>query len=67
MNCKKCKVSILYKPLSRTNPKGQSDAGWMCQDCMKIHESELYKNLKDDNDFKISNAIFHILNDKSVS
>ena len=43
------------KPLSRTNPKGQPDAGWMCQDCIKIKEPELYQNLKEDGDFKITN------------
>jgi hypothetical protein len=38
------------KPLSRTKAKGQSDAGWMCQDCIKSKEPELYQNLKNDGD-----------------
>lgn len=67
MNCKNCKASVLDKPLSRTNPKGQSDAGWMCQDCIKTKEPELYQNLKDDGDLKITNDIFNAINAKSVS
>ena len=47
------------KPLTRTNPTGQQDAGWMCQPCIKIMEPELYKNLKDDGNLKITNDIFN--------
>jgi len=54
------------KPLSRTNPKGQSDAGWMCQDCIKTKEPELYKNLNDEGDLKITNDIFNAINDKPL-
>ena len=54
------------KPLSRTNPKGQPDAGWMCQDCIKIKEPELYKNLKDEGDLKITNDIFDAINDRPL-
>ena len=50
------------KPLSRTNPTGQPDAGWMCQDCIKLKEPELYQNLKDDGDLEITNAIFDAIN-----
>jgi len=63
MNCINCGVSALKKPLSRTNPKGQPDAGWMCQDCIKEKEPELHKNLKEDGEFKISNEIFTAIND----
>jgi len=52
------------KPLQRTNPTGQSDAGWMCQDCIKAIEPELYQNLKDDGDLKIANDIFNAVNGK---
>ena len=54
------------KPLSRTNPKGQPDAGWMCQDCIKIKEPELYKNLKDEGDLKITNDIFEAINNRPL-
>lgn len=54
------------KPLSRTNPKGQPDAGWMCQDCIKLKEPELYRNLKDDGDLKITNDIFDAINDRTL-
>lgn len=49
---------MFNKPLSRTNPKGQPDAGWMCQDCIKSKEPELYKNLEADGELKIVNTIF---------
>lgn len=66
MNCKNCGVSMFDKPLSRTNPKGQPDAGWMCQDCIKLKEPELYQNLKDDGDLKITNDIFDAINDRPL-
>ena len=50
------------KPLSRTNPKGQPNAGWMCQDCIKLKEPELYKNLNDEGDLKVTNDIFNAIN-----
>lgn len=66
MNCTNCGVSMFDKPLSRTNPKGQPDAGWMCQDCIKLKEPELYQNLKDDGDLKITNDIFDAINDRPL-
>lgn len=62
MKCINCKVSMFDKPLSRTNPVGQPDAGWMCQDCIKNKEPELYKNLKNDGDLKTTNDIFESIN-----
>lgn len=57
---------MFEKPSSRTNPKGQPDAGWMCQDCIKLKEPELYKNLKDEGDLKITNDIFDAINPKPL-
>jgi hypothetical protein len=37
MKCIQCKCSIDERPLFRTNPLGQSDAGWMCQPCIDEH------------------------------
>lgn len=54
------------KPLSRTNPVGQPDAGWMCQDCIKSNEPELYKNMKDDGGLKVVNDIFNAVNSVSL-
>lgn len=62
MKCINCGVPAHVKPLSRTKPLGQPDGGWMCQACMKKKEPELYNNLKDDGDFKITNDIFNALN-----
>lgn len=53
------------KPLSRTNPTGQPDAGWMCQDCIKATKPELYKNLKSGGDLKTINNIFDAVNPKT--
>ena len=66
MNCINCGVSMFDKPLSRTNPKGQPDAGWMCQDCIKLKEPELFKNLEEDGDVKITNDIFDAVNPKET-
>lgn len=63
MKCKNCEASMFDKPLHRTNPLGQSDAGWMCEDCIANNEPELYQNLKDDNDLKIANEIMEIIKD----
>lgn len=62
MNCKDCGVSMFDKPLFRTNPIGQEDAGWACQDCIKTKETELHSNLEDDGDFKVANNIFDSIN-----
>ncbi len=64
MKCKNCGVSPFDRPLFRTNPKGQSDAGWMCENCIKVEEPELYQNLKDDDELKTANNIFSALNDE---
>lgn len=66
MRCIICNVSCVDKPLSRTKPKGQPDGGWMCQDCMKKQEPELYSNLSDDGDLKITNDIFDAINDRPL-
>lgn len=47
MNCAKCGVSVMARPLIRVNPIGEDGEFW-CWDCLKKHEPELYKNLKDD-------------------
>ena len=64
MKCINCGVPMFNKPLSRTNPKGQPNAGWMCQDCIKDKEPELYQNLKEDGDLDVLNDIFTAINDK---
>lgn len=66
MECINCKASCFYKPLSRTNPVGQPDAGWMCQDCIKELEPELYKNLEEDGNLKVTNDIFNAINNKAT-
>jgi hypothetical protein len=50
MNCSKCGVSIQGRILHRTKPKGQMDAGWTCEPCIKNSEPELYANILEDND-----------------
>ncbi len=50
-------------PLHRTNPKGQPDAGWMCENCIEKKEPELYSNLKSDGDFKVANDVINAIND----
>lgn len=47
MQCAKCKVSVFEKNLKRVNEKGEKGI-WWCEDCLKIHEPELYKNIKQD-------------------
>jgi hypothetical protein len=60
LECKNCKASFFDKPLHRTNPTGQIDAGWMCEDCLKIKEQNLHKELKKDGDLKVVNDVFNI-------
>lgn len=48
MKCSKCGVSIQNRILHRTNPKGQLDAGWMCEPCISKTEPELMKNIDED-------------------
>lgn len=48
MKCIICGISVIDKMLHRTNPKGQSDAGWMCMPCIENTQPELAKNIKED-------------------
>jgi hypothetical protein len=66
MKCIVCKVSMFDKPLSRTKPTGQPDAGWMCQSCIEKEEPELYKNLNDEGELKMVNTIFDVINNKEA-
>lgn len=45
-------------PLYRTNPIGQSDAGWMCAPCIKADERELHNNLEEADDIRVVNDVF---------
>lgn len=47
MKCAKCNVSADEKPFLRINEFGV-DGIWWCEDCVKLHEPELYANLKED-------------------
>ena len=47
MNCAKCGASVMTKPLQRVNEKGV-DGIWWCEDCLKLHEPELYNNTMED-------------------
>lgn len=43
--CIQCGCSVNKRPLHRTNPMGQPDAGWMCQPCItKHHDKSLIDN-----------------------
>lgn len=54
------------KMLHRTNPKGQSDAGCMCMDCIEKKEPELSNNLKTDKDYQVVKDIENIALNKST-
>lgn len=45
MKCKKCKVSVMEKPLQRVNKIGVVGI-WWCWDCILKHKPVLYKKLK---------------------
>lgn len=62
MNCTICDVSFFDKPLHRTRPTGQPDAGWMCEECLNKNEPELHNNLKEDGDFQQTNDISKAIN-----
>ncbi len=47
MKCAKCGVSVMNIPLERVNPKGENGI-WWCHNCIKKHEPELFKNMKED-------------------
>lgn len=53
MKCKNCECTINDKMLHRTNPLGNSDAGWMCIDCIEKLHPELAKNIKDEDDYPV--------------
>jgi Zn-finger protein len=61
MKCIKCGCSMFDRMLHRTNPVGQSDAGWMCMPCIEKHEPELAKNLKGEADFGVVEDIENII------
>ena len=62
MQCANCGVSVMKKPLTRVNPKGEIGIFW-CWDCLKKNEPELYKNEKEDKP-KVVNDLENILYDK---
>ena len=47
MKCAKCGISVMKRPLTRINEKGIAGI-WWCWPCLKTHEPELYKNLKEE-------------------
>ncbi len=47
MRCAKCNCSVFDKPLKRVNQKGIDGIFW-CEDCIKKHEPELYRNEMED-------------------
>lgn len=47
MKCNKCEISVMEAPLQRVNEKG-IDGIWWCEPCIKKHEPELAKNIKQD-------------------
>ena len=53
MKCINCSCSTDTKMLHRTNPLGQTPAGWMCIDCIEKLHPELAINIKT----KIDNTI----------
>jgi len=57
MNCIKCGIHFTKRPLQRTNPVGQPNAGWMCEPCLKKNEPELHKNAVDDKSIEIANIV----------
>lgn len=67
VKCIVCGVSSYDEMLHRTNPKGQTDAGWMCMSCIEKEEPELFKNIKSDDNFKVLEDIEEIcLNKKKL-
>lgn len=48
MKCIKCNIGTDKAMLHRTNPKGESPAGWMCLNCIHKYEPELAKNIEAD-------------------
>lgn len=58
MNCIKCKRSVNEHPiiLVRTAPYGQ-DGEFMCEDCLKKNEPDLYKNHRNSDEGKVIDSI----------
>lgn len=50
MDCCNCHISVQKAMLHRTNPLGQSDAGFMCLPCIQKLHPELAANIKADCD-----------------
>ena len=63
MKCTNCQKTMFQTPLHRTNPKGQPDAGWMCEECIKLKEPELHANLEAEDDFKVVHDIHEAINE----
>jgi Zn-finger protein len=64
MKCKNCNCSVASKMLHRTNSFGQSNAGWMCMDCITKTHPELAKNIIQDNEGGVLSDLNQILNNK---
>lgn len=57
MKCEICGVSMFNKMLHRTKPKGDSDGGFQCIDCIQKTELELHNNIVNDTDYKVISDI----------
>lgn len=57
MNCNNCGTS------NNALSKCQLNAVWMCQDCIKILETELCKNLKANGDFNLKLITYELLSE----
>lgn len=60
MKCCNCGVSIQGRILHRTNPKGQIDAGWMCEPCIKETEPELFLNIQGEDIINDLKEVFNV-------
>lgn len=65
MKCISCNCTAFKRMLHRTNPIGQPDGGWMCMPCIELHEPELAKNIKTEEDFSVIKKIESAINKKS--
>lgn len=52
MKCEKCGTSVFDTPLKRVS-SFTAPPVWWCGKCIKKFESELYNNLREDNEDKI--------------
>lgn len=64
MKCINCNCSTNTKMLHRTNPLGQTNAGWMCMDCIEKLHPELAKNIKTETDYPILKDLENIILNK---